>query len=123
MAVTAANPSTGTIQGRSSMSMATWGENIQVLLRPEGDAGTQVEVTSSLKFGLVDWGRNRSNVNRIHEAIGLALAQPATSVAGPPAAWHPDPYGRHEHRWWDGMQWTASVSDQGVVATDPPPPA
>lgn len=32
--------------------------------------------------------------------------------------WHPDPHRRHEHRWWDGRQWTAQVADHGVVSTD-----
>ena len=35
------------------------------------------------------------------------------------AAWHPDPTGRHEHRWWDGTRWTGMVSDGGVVDDDP----
>ncbi len=34
-------------------------------------------------------------------------------------AWHPDPTGRHEHRWWDGIQWTDQVADGGVTSTDP----
>ncbi|MCU0306857.1 MAG: DUF4190 domain-containing protein [Thermoleophilia bacterium] len=47
-------------------------------------------------------------------------------------AWHVDPTGRHEHRWWDGWRWTADVADRGVVSRDetgpalpglPPPPA
>lgn len=33
------------------------------------------------------------------------------------AAWHPDPTGRHELRYWDGSQWTDHVSDQGVQST------
>ena len=33
------------------------------------------------------------------------------------AAWHPDPTGKHELRYWDGNQWTDHVSDQGVVST------
>jgi hypothetical protein len=33
----------------------------------------------------------------------------------------PDPTMRHELRYWDGMTWTPSVSDQGVVANDPYP--
>ena len=33
--------------------------------------------------------------------------------------WHPDPQGRHEHRFWDGTAWTDQVSDGGVVSTDP----
>jgi hypothetical protein len=36
-----------------------------------------------------------------------------------PAAWHPDPSGRHQYRWWDGSAWTAGVSDNGVVSEEP----
>ena len=40
------------------------------------------------------------------------------------AAWHPDPTGRHELRYWDGSQWTEHVSDGGVVSSSPlQPPA
>ncbi|WP_139982428.1 DUF2510 domain-containing protein [Nocardioides litoris] len=39
------------------------------------------------------------------------------------AAWHPDPGGRHELRYWDGASWTDHVSDQGQVSNDPLPPA
>lgn len=35
------------------------------------------------------------------------------------AAWHPDPTGRHELRYWDGSQWTEHVSDNGVQSTSP----
>lgn len=35
-----------------------------------------------------------------------------------PAGWQADPTGRHEHRYWDGSQWTEHVSDAGVAATD-----
>lgn len=34
--------------------------------------------------------------------------------------WYPDPYGRHESRYWDGMRWTVEVSDQGVEQTETP---
>ncbi len=37
-----------------------------------------------------------------------------------PARWTPDPLGRHEHRYWDGTQWTEHVSDGGTVSVDPP---
>jgi hypothetical protein len=36
---------------------------------------------------------------------------------GPPA-WHPDPSGRHQFRWWDGLGYTDQVADSGVVSTD-----
>ena len=37
-----------------------------------------------------------------------------------PPNWYPDPYGRHEHRWYDGTQWTDQVSSHGRQAVDPP---
>ncbi len=43
------------------------------------------------------------------------------------AAWHPDPTGRHELRWWDGVAWSDHVSDHGVAGHDalyaPSPPS
>jgi hypothetical protein len=36
-----------------------------------------------------------------------------------PPAWYPDPTGAHDHRWWDGQEWTAHVADRGVAAIDP----
>ena len=36
-----------------------------------------------------------------------------------PAGWQPDPTGKHDHRYWDGTQWTENVSDAGVASTDP----
>ncbi len=36
-----------------------------------------------------------------------------------PPAWRPDPAGKHEHRYWDGAQWTHHVADAGVASTDP----
>jgi Protein of unknown function (DUF2510) len=44
------------------------------------------------------------------------------------AGWKPDPNGRHEWRYFDGVAWTDKVSDDGVTASDPydpevvPPP-
>lgn len=37
-----------------------------------------------------------------------------------PPRWAADPTGRHQYRYWDGNDWTDQVSDNGVVATDPP---
>jgi hypothetical protein len=36
-----------------------------------------------------------------------------------PANWYPDPTGRHEYRYWDGVTWTDHVSDNGTGGTDP----
>lgn len=34
------------------------------------------------------------------------------------ANWYPDPYHRHEYRYWDGHAWTPNVSDDGQVRID-----
>ena len=35
-----------------------------------------------------------------------------------PAAWHSDPLGWHQHRYWNGHSWTDHVADNGVTSTD-----
>lgn len=40
-------------------------------------------------------------------------------AGGAPAGWYGDPLGRHEHRYWNGSEWTEHVSNRGVPATDP----
>jgi hypothetical protein len=57
-------------------------------------------------------------------AAEVAAEEPlaaGTDLAPQPAAWFPDPYERHEHRYWDGASWTAHVADAGSVGTDPLP--
>ena len=41
------------------------------------------------------------------------------SIPAPAAGWYADPAGHHEHRYWDGSNWTAAVSDEGVASTEP----
>ena len=36
-----------------------------------------------------------------------------------PPAWHPDPTGRFDLRYWDGRLWTEHVTRGGQQATDP----
>jgi uncharacterized protein YxjI len=45
-------------------------------------------------------------------------AQPQQPQHAP--GWYPDPFGRHETRWWDGNQWTEHVASHGRQSTDAP---
>ncbi|MFI5506553.1 DUF2510 domain-containing protein [Mycobacterium sp. NPDC051804] len=110
MRVMSADPSTGQIYVTTNMTLMTWGENLGVTVRPNA-SGVEVTVGSSLKFGLVDWGRNAENINKVFYRIGSLLS-------GPAGAWHPDPSRRHELRWWDGNRWTEQVSDSGRPGVD-----
>jgi uncharacterized protein YxjI len=42
------------------------------------------------------------------------------SNRGSAPAWYPDPYGRHEVRYFDGSQWTEHVASHGRQSVDPP---
>jgi hypothetical protein len=44
---------------------------------------------------------------------------PPAPPASVPAGWAPDPYGRHEMRYWDGAKWTDEVYSAGARGTDP----
>jgi hypothetical protein len=43
-----------------------------------------------------------------------------TTTPTTPANWYPDPWGRHEFRYWDGFQWTEHVASHGKPRVDPP---
>ena len=43
------------------------------------------------------------------------------AAPSPPSGWYPDPYGRHEMRYWDGALWTEHVADGGAPKVDPVP--
>ena len=43
-----------------------------------------------------------------------------SAPGGTPAGWYPDPYARHEQRWFDGAQWTPHVSTGGATSTESP---
>jgi uncharacterized protein YxjI len=44
----------------------------------------------------------------------------AMTTASHPPDWYPDPYGRHELRYFDGTQWTEHVASHGRQTTDQP---
>jgi len=39
---------------------------------------------------------------------------------GAAAGWHADPFGRFDHRYWDGERWTEHVATAGQQTIDPP---
>ncbi len=59
-------PETGTIHGNSDMSLFSWGEEIHINMGVTPQGTTKVDVSSKCTFPqLIDWGKNKSNVNRI----------------------------------------------------------
>jgi hypothetical protein len=72
----------------------------------------------------VSWRSPTAAFAKGHMTIEAPGTEPfavaALPTGAPPGAWHPDPSGRHQLRWWDGAAWTADVCDNGVVTRDGP---
>jgi hypothetical protein len=50
----------------------------------------------------------------------VVVTQQAAPASVTPAGWYPDPSGRYEMRYWDGVAWTEHVARGGQQYTDPP---
>jgi hypothetical protein len=65
------DPAAGQITAKAGVNVRTWGENIRVYVDPED----RVYITSKSRFPLtlVDWGKNRWNVERIFTRLASLL--------------------------------------------------
>lgn len=68
------NPEAGQITARTGMGLRSWGENILINVGTDGS----VDIKSSCRgIQVVDYGKNKSNVNSLFSALGAFLtAQP-----------------------------------------------
>ena len=73
MQVRQADPATGLIVLSRPMSAMSWGEDVQVQVWETAPGQAGVRVSSQLKFGLVDWGKNKKNIQAILQSIGSAV--------------------------------------------------
>ena len=71
--IIAADADTGGIEARTGISWQSFGEVVEVEIEP-GVEGTRLRVRSAprLKTTLVDYGKNRQNVDRVMRAVGGA---------------------------------------------------
>lgn len=81
-----------------------------------------------LLLGFIGWiiAATLSNTpeKEAEDQAKIAAAQGRTVVpsTSPTAArqWAPDPYGRHNHRYFNGIRWTDKVADAGTESVEPP---
>ena len=71
--ITESDLAAGRISARARVTARSWGENIQVRI----DAEDRVDITSESRFPLtlVDWGKNRWNVERIFTRLESLLGR------------------------------------------------
>ncbi len=81
----------------------------------------QVLMVLAAALGAATVVRLSSRQEAAATALGPALpgSVPRGFGRSSPAAWHPDPLGRFDLRWWDGRLWTEHVTEGGRPAVDP----
>ncbi|MEQ8716692.1 MAG: hypothetical protein RIE08_03710 [Acidimicrobiales bacterium] len=59
--------------GRTAPARKTFGEKLAVSVGAGSNGRTSVNVESRLVFGLIDWGENKKNVDRVFGLLGTRL--------------------------------------------------
>lgn len=68
--VVSSNPESGEIRARASMGFRSWGENIAINVSGDG----RVDIKSSCRgIQLVDYGKNRANVDSLFSALAVLV--------------------------------------------------
>ncbi len=68
-----ASPGAGRIEARSRMGLRSWGENITITV----SSGGRVNISSTCRgVQVIDYGKNKANVNALLAAIGQHLPAP-----------------------------------------------
>lgn len=111
------------VMGGIGIAIAHGGFSLMML---QADSGSGLSDVSTVHSDLYHWTTWASlallvaalaQTGKAPAAAGQATTGYTVTVQG---QWAPDPYGRHQYRWYDGSRWTAQVSDSGLVSHDEP---
>ncbi|MGC5003955.1 DUF1499 domain-containing protein [Streptomyces sp. DT203] len=69
--VTSSDSESGHIEAKVGMSWRSWGETVTIVVQPQGSSSSSVCIESRprLRITVVDYGKNRQNVERIVGAL------------------------------------------------------
>jgi hypothetical protein len=97
-----------------------------IMLILDLDRGRRAAAASPAAFtSLGQWAAPPQHSPEANQPWGTKEHRPPRSAgnAMPPgnvaSGWHPDPSGRHQFRYWNGVAWTEHVSTGGLTDTDP----
>lgn len=81
--ITQSDPAAGRIVAKTSFTMASYGETIVMTVAPNAPGGTRLTIRSTLKWGLVDWGKNRRNLDKLVDGLTALLGTEPASEGAP----------------------------------------
>lgn len=76
------DPQLGRISARAPMSLKASGENVLLQIAPSG-TGTEVRIESSSSAQVVDWGKNKQNVEKVIVGLAAHLRAAAKPTSAP----------------------------------------
>ena len=76
----------GYIVAKAGASMASWGEKIPIQVTALSQSTCRVDMRSAVRAQLVDWGKNKKNIEAILDATDRYLQQHAPQPVAVPAA-------------------------------------
>lgn len=53
----------------TDMSLSSWGETMEFVLNPADENNTYLDISSQATWGMVDFGKNKENVERVISAL------------------------------------------------------
>jgi nitrate reductase NapAB chaperone NapD len=74
MKVKSSDEASGQILAATGVSFKSWGEKVPIAVSESGPGKSIVSVTSQSKMALVDWGKNKQNLERILAATDRILS-------------------------------------------------
>ena len=89
MKVKDADRASGQVVIKTSMSLASWGETVNLQVAEVGPNLSSVKIASKTKAQLVDWGKNKKNIEQILAATSAALG--TEPIPGPSGEGAPNP--------------------------------
>ena len=70
-----ANKLSRTAVVRTGVSWKSWGENLIISISPASDGFSSLSISSSSKYGLIDWGKNQENLSSILGLLSSELSK------------------------------------------------
>ena len=71
--VKASTPIARTVTVKTGVSWKLWGENPLITISPATGGMSEISISSTSRYTLVDWGKNQENLNNILKLLSIEL--------------------------------------------------
>lgn len=73
-----ADKKTGEIKASAGISFWSWGETLNISVSKVNKNKTKVSISSGVKAQLIDWGKNKKNIDKFFDALDRRMKKSTT---------------------------------------------